>query len=148
MVIVDECESLLHHCTAKTLAKKQAIVFKTLCSMLKCSKHVLDKETRKVCEALGLPLTVIRNTHKPRQVRRFIFMNKQVFWVDQIIEKLNAGKNVAIASMGAEQMKKLKAFLVANGVLRKHEILVIDSKADDALKNRLQHVNEDWVKYR
>jgi hypothetical protein len=151
LVVLDEIESTLHHTTAKTHKERQATTFKTFCSIIKASKRVLamdaflGAETRAFFKSLQLQTRVVRNTWRP-QPRTMVFTNVQPEWVANLVQALAAGQNVAVASMSSNLLHSLKTHLVAElALLTEDELLLYDSKADDALKKRVQFVNQDWV---
>jgi hypothetical protein len=154
LLVLDEISSLLQHCTGKTMVGKQARVFRTFCAIIRSAKRVLvmdaflGKETRAFFKALKVPLRVVRNTYRPLKPRTFVFTNDEASWVHKIVKALGAGKNVALASMSANALHKLKAYLLEEGILSEDQMLLIDSKSDDSVKAKLQDVNGYWVLFR
>jgi hypothetical protein len=45
-------------------------------------------------------------------------------------------------------MHELHRRLVDKGILAAHEIMLYDAETDDAVKRRMQMVNQDWINYR
>ena len=153
LLILDESESLLNHCTAQTLGLRQGAVVRTFCAITRAAKRVLvldaylAAETREFVAALGLPMRVIRNTFRKSEPRTYVFGNQEVKWVMRIIKALMAGENVAVASMSAVAIRKLKAIVLEMGLLSEEEILLIDSRTDEATKRRAaQFCNVDFKK--
>jgi hypothetical protein len=151
--VLDENESTLHHATAKTHKHKQGHTFQTFCSIVKSAERLLvmdaflGAETRAFLKSLGLPYSFVRNTWRP-EPRLFKLTNNKEAWRDSLVEALRAGKNVALPSMSSGFMHTLHTYLVENGTLAAHEILLYDAETDDVVKRRVQMVNQDWVNYR
>jgi hypothetical protein len=98
----------------------------------------LGAETRAFFKSLQLQTRVVRNTWRP-QPRTMVFTSDQPEWVANLVQALAAGQNVAVASMSSDLLHSLKTHLVAElALLTEDELLLYDSKADDALKKRVQ----------
>jgi hypothetical protein len=105
----------------------------------------LGAETRAFFKSLQLPARVVRNTWRP-QPRTMVFTNDRQDWVAKLVQELAAGQNVAVASMSANMLHRLRKHLVEElKLVGEDEVLLYDSAADDELKKRVRFVNTDWV---
>ena len=153
LLILDESECLLNHCTAQTLGARQGAVFRAFCAIIRGAKRVLmldaflAAETREFVASLGLSMRVVRNTFRTEEPRNYVFGNTEVKWVVRIIKALMAGENVAVASMSAMAIRRLKETILEQEVLTEEQILLIDSRTDEAIKRRAaQFCNTDFKK--
>jgi len=153
LVVIDESESLLHHTTAKTLAGKQRFTFDTLCALLRSSTRVLvmdallGGQTRAFMRALGKQPRVVRNIWRSDRPRKFVFTNSQPHWLKSLIADLKKGRHCAISSMAADVLTSIKNHLVAEGILREDQILIIEGTTDDEIKQAVRYVNKLWVRF-
>jgi hypothetical protein len=157
LVVVDESESLLHHCTAQTLGTNQPHVLDALVSVLHAADRTLwmdaflGAETRAFIKAAELPpLTVVRNDWRPPPEKRrtFVLHSKRDQWRAGIASALRDGKNVWMACMSMRAGRELKDELMAEAGLAEDEVLVLDRMTDDSIGRRMADVNEFWSQYR
>ncbi len=140
LVVLDECESLLHHATAKTLGERQQKVFSIFQQLLKESGRVLamdaflGDETREFLQlVLGEAPPVVRNEHRGTS-KLFKLTTDTKAWQAKVIAALNAGKNVVVPCMTKKMAITLEAAIKAGCPdLRPDDVLVIHSMADDTV---------------
>jgi hypothetical protein len=145
LVVLDESESLLHHCTAETLKGKQREVFRTFLDVLRGSRGVLamdaflGDETREFLEmVLGSAPPVVCNNHRGRS-KRFIFISSIKAWQLKIVHALKRGENVVVPCMASDMAKNLEGIIkAACPELPQDAVLVIYSKAGDEVSAQMQ----------
>jgi hypothetical protein len=115
LLVLDESESLLAHCTSSTLGSKQPLMFKAFCAIIKAAKRVMlldafmGAETRAFMACLHRPWRVIRNTRAPSRPRTYVFTNCQEEWLQRIVAARSAGEHVAVASLSALELHRLRS---------------------------------------
>jgi hypothetical protein len=139
LVVLDESESLLHHCTAETLGSRHSLVFSTFLHVLQLSGRVLamdaflGEETRQFLElVMKEEPAVVRNEHRAAS-KRFLIGTSEKAWQLKIVEALKSGQNVVVPCMTAAAARDLASVIEKEAGLPQDVVLVIEGKSDDTV---------------
>lgn len=157
-IIIDEMESALLHLSAKTLKRPVFAVMK-LMFMMQGTEHKKPKiitldalwsqHAYEFFKILGIKQEIIVNTSLPKQQKHFVYVRCDLaWWVDEISEKLNAGKNCVLQTLSYDHGEKVSRMLIESGVLVESQIVYHHARSPDSLKQNLQDVNTYWPQFR
>ncbi len=146
LIIMDECESLLHHMDSKFIDDKEHI-FNFITSLIhNCKKLIaLDGDygnrSHKFFQQFDKNPIVLENLVK-KNLRHFILTNKRCAFEQQIDDDLKAGKNIVIASMSSTICTYFY-----NKYKDIYKCVCHCSDSDDSIKECLQDVANYWIKF-
>jgi hypothetical protein len=102
LLILDECESLVHHLSSATLAKRGAWVYSHFEAMVRSARKVIaldaDLGPRSLdwLKMLRKDVVCYHNTFRKYTDHKVKLIDDKALWLDKLLVTLAAGKNVAV----------------------------------------------------
>ena len=146
LIIMDECESDLHHFGASSF-KNSEYIFDALCEIIKVSEKLLvldgDLSDRSYEFFSSFGNSIIINNQYQNKDKHLIFTNNSEIFENKIDEDLGKGLNIAIVSMSSTY-----ATYYSEKYKNKYSCTLHTSLSGVDVKDKLKDVNEYWSKFR
>lgn len=149
LIVIDEIVSLLNHTKSKTV-KNNKLAFDILCELCDNAKKILaldgdfDMRAYKFLKFFDKNVKILRNKIKKNK-RVFIFTKDEKNFDQMMIDDLNNGKNIVIATMSSKAANDYyEMFKDKYG----DKCMLYCATTSDDIKKQLKNVKENWSNLR
>ena len=150
LVIIDEIEGNMNHYNSPYINKpgrsaRDLFKFMTECIYNAKKLLVIDADfgmrSKLFVDHMGKSI-IVNNNYKPMK-KCFNVTNNEIAFQENIFEDIENELNICIVSMSATALEKIETRLKEDEI----NYVLHTSKTDDKLKDKLEDVNNFWIKY-